>query len=83
MPVLGQGILPAAGAVASELTAVTRRALNGGLLMLTFGLGTLPTLLIMGMAAVKLKVALQNIWLRRASGLLVLGFGVLGLLRLI
>ena len=58
-------------------------AVSGGLLMLAFGLGTLPTLLTMGMAAVRLKTVLQNIWVRRASGLLVLGFGVLGLLRLI
>ncbi len=78
------GWLPC-GLVYSVLIAAiaTGSALNGGLLMLTFGLGTLPTLLIMGMAAVKLKVALQNIWVRRASGLLVLGFGVLGVLRLI
>jgi hypothetical protein len=78
------GWLPC-GLVYSVLIAAiaTGSALNGGLLMLTFGLGTLPTLLTMGMAAVKLKVALQNIWVRRASGLLVLGFGVLGVLRLI
>jgi len=61
----------------------TGKTLNGGLLMLAFGLGTLPTLLTMGMAAVKLKAILQNIWVRRASGLMVLGFGVVGLLRLI
>ena len=61
----------------------TGSAVSGELLMLAFGLGTLPTLLTMGMAAVRLKTVLQNIWVRRASGLLVLGFGVLGLLRLI
>jgi sulfite exporter TauE/SafE len=61
----------------------TGKTLNGGLLMLAFGLGTLPTLLTMGMAAVKLKAILQNIWVRRASGLMVFGFGVIGLLRLI
>ena len=78
------GWLPC-GLVYSVLIAAiaTRSAVSGGLLMLAFGLGTLPTLLTMGMAAVRLKTVLQNIWVRRASGLLVLGFGVLGLLRLI
>jgi sulfite exporter TauE/SafE len=61
----------------------TGSAMSGGLLMLAFGLGTLPTLVTMGMAAVRLKTVLQNIWVRRSSGLLVLGFGLLGLLRLI
>ena len=78
------GWLPC-GLVYSVLIAAiaTGSAVSGGLLMLAFGLGTLPTLLTMGMAAVRLKTVLQNIWVRRASGLLVLGFGVLGLLRLI
>jgi sulfite exporter TauE/SafE len=56
---------------------------QGGLLMLAFGLGTLPTLLAMGMAAVRLKALLQKLWVRRVSGLLVLGFGVIGLLHLV
>ena len=78
------GWLPC-GLVYSVLIAAiaTENAGSGGLLMLAFGLGTLPTLLTMGMAAVRLKTVLQNIWVRRASGLMVLGFGVVGLLRLI
>ena len=78
------GWLPC-GLVYSVLIAAiaTGNTLNGGLLMLAFGLGTLPTLLTMGMVAVKLKTVLQNIWLRRGSGLLVMGFGLFGLLRLI
>ncbi len=78
------GWLPC-GLVYSVLIAAiaTGNTLHGGLLMLAFGLGTLPTLVTMGMAAVKLKTLLQNIWVRRASGLLVLGFGALGLLRVI
>ena len=78
------GWLPC-GLVYSVLIAAiaTGSAVKGGLLMLAFGLGTLPTLLTMGIAAVRLKTVLQNIWVRRASGLLVLGFGILGLLRLI
>ena len=78
------GWLPC-GLVYSVLIAAiaTGNAVSGGLMMLAFGFGTLPTLLTMGMAAVRLKTVLQNIWVRRASGLLVLGFGVVGLLRLI
>jgi len=78
------GWLPC-GLVYSVLVAAlaTGSALQGGLLMLAFGLGTLPTLLAMGMTAVRLKALLQNIWVRRVSGLLVLGFGVIGLLRLL
>lgn len=77
------GWLPC-GLVYSVLVAAlaTGSALQGGQLMLAFGLGTLPTLLAMGMAAVQLKAFLQRLWVRRVSGLLVLGFGVMGLLRL-
>lgn len=78
------GWLPC-GLVYSVLVAAlaSGSALNGGLLMLAFGLGTLPTLLAMGMAAVRLKTFLQASWVRRGSGLLVLGFGLLGLYRLL
>ncbi len=78
------GWLPC-GLVYSVLVAAlaTGSAVRGGLLMLAFGLGTLPTLLTMGLAAVRLKAFLQRAWVRRFSGLLVLGFGVAGLLRLL
>jgi sulfite exporter TauE/SafE len=78
------GWLPC-GLVYSVLVAAlaTGSPLQGSLLMLAFGLGTLPTLLTMGMMAVKLKGWLQNLWVRRASGLLVLGFGLAGLARLL
>jgi len=78
------GWLPC-GLVYSVLVAAlaTGSGAQGGLLMLAFGLGTLPTLLAMGMAAVRLKGILQNRWVRRVSGLLVLGFGVVGLLRVL
>jgi sulfite exporter TauE/SafE len=55
---------------------------RGGALMLAFGLGTLPALLAMGMMAVQLRAKLQNRMIRRVSGLLVLSFGVYGLLQL-
>lgn len=77
------GWLPC-GLVYSVLVAAlaTGDAVHGGLLMLAFGCGTLPTLLAMGLAAVRIKQWLQNLWVRRVSGLLVLGFGVVGLLHL-
>ena len=55
---------------------------HGGELMLAFGLGTLPALLAMGMAAVRMRAVLQHVWVRRLSGLVVIGFGLLGLWRL-
>jgi sulfite exporter TauE/SafE len=77
------GWLPC-GLVYSVLVAALAadNAVQGGLLMLAFGLGTLPTLLAMGMAAVKLKKVLQQGWLRKLSGVTVTGFGLLGLFRL-
>ena len=56
-------------------------ALDGALVMGAFGLGTLPMLLAMGMAGAKLRQYLQQRAVRVACGLLVLGFGVLGLAR--
>lgn len=78
------GWLPC-GLVYSVLVAAiaTANPLQGGLLMLAFGLGTLPTLLAMGMAAVRLKSLLQNPWFRRLSGLAIAGFGLAGLLSLL
>ncbi|WP_041362410.1 sulfite exporter TauE/SafE family protein [Methylovorus sp. MP688] len=78
------GWLPC-GLVYSVLVAALAagNALQGGLLMLAFGLGTLPTLLAMGMAAVKLKKVLQQGWLRKLSGLAVILFGLFGLYRVL
>jgi sulfite exporter TauE/SafE len=56
-------------------------ALGGGTLMLVFGLGTLPNLLAMGYFARQLKEFMQNRMVRLAAGLLVGGFGILGLYR--
>lgn len=77
------GWLPC-GLVYSVLVAAVASGSSwqGGLLMLAFGLGTLPTLLAMGMTAVRLKHLLQNLWFRRLSGLLIAGFGLLALYRL-
>ena len=51
-------------------------AVQGALLMLAFGLGTLPTLLGMGMLAGLAARFTEQTWLRRLAGLLVLGFGL-------
>ena len=51
-------------------------ALNGGLLMLCFGLGTLPVLLAMGAFAATLAGFMRQPWVRQVVGALVIGFGV-------
>lgn len=53
----------------------TGSPVQGALLMLAFGLGTLPNLLGIGLLAGAAARYLEAIWLRRAAGLLVLGFG--------
>lgn len=54
---------------------------EGALLMLSFGIGTLPSLLAMGVFAAKVSRALRNLWVRRFAGALVIGFGLLTLAR--
>jgi sulfite exporter TauE/SafE len=51
-------------------------ALNGGLLMLCFGLGTLPALLAMGAFAATLAGFIRRPWVRQVAGALVIGFGI-------
>lgn len=51
-------------------------AIEGGLLMLSFGLGTLPTLLLMGVAATRLSAFVRHVWVRRVAGMLVMSFGL-------
>ena len=56
-------------------------ALEGGLLLLSFGLGTLPTLLAMGTVATALASFVHNPTVRATAGVLVilLGLGQIGL----
>lgn len=56
-------------------------ALGGASVMLAFGLGTLPMLAAMGLAGMRLRTLFQKRGLRLACGLLILGFGLLGLWR--
>lgn len=52
-------------------------ALQGAALMLAFGLGTLPNLFLMGVAAQQLNRWIRHPMVRRLAGLLVIGFGIL------
>lgn len=51
-------------------------ALQGGLLLLSFGLGTLPTLLAMGAAAATLAGFIRRPRVRTVAGMLVILFGI-------
>jgi len=74
------GFLPC-GMVYSVLATalVAGSAARGAGLMLAFGLGTLPNLLLAGMALQRLRESIRRYALRFISGLLVLGFGIFGL----
>nr|VFK59790.1 MAG: hypothetical protein BECKTUN1418F_GA0071002_11886 [Candidatus Kentron sp. TUN]VFK63203.1 MAG: hypothetical protein BECKTUN1418D_GA0071000_12026 [Candidatus Kentron sp. TUN]VFK68463.1 MAG: hypothetical protein BECKTUN1418E_GA0071001_11846 [Candidatus Kentron sp. TUN] len=52
---------------------------EGTLFMISFGLGTLPTLMGIGFAATTLRQFLQHTGVRRIAGLIVIGFGILTL----
>ena len=54
---------------------------EGAILMLAFGLGTLPNLLLMGTAASKLQQFIRNPIVKSLAGLLVTAFGVQALWR--
>jgi sulfite exporter TauE/SafE len=58
-------------------------AVSGALLMLAFGLGTLPNLLAMGWAAERLRALAANRTVKLIAGLIVAGLGVWGLVGLL
>lgn len=74
------GFLPC-GLVYSVLATalVTGSAERGAALMLAFGLGTLPNLLLAGMLLTRLRDVVRNQAVRMGAGLVVLAFGVFGL----
>lgn len=78
------GWLPC-GLVYSALTTAlaSGSAAAGALLMLAFGLGTLPNLLLAGLLLARFRRFAQARATRIAAGLLVLGFGVYGLLNVV
>lgn len=77
------GWLPC-GLVYSALTTALAAgsAGKGALLMLAFGLGTLPNLLLAGLLLARFRRFAQARVTRTISGLLVLGYGLYGLLNL-
>jgi sulfite exporter TauE/SafE len=76
------GWLPCGMVYSVLLTAMlTGSAASGALVMLAFGLGTLPMLLSLGMAGGALSRWSRRRPVRMGAGLLVLGFGLLGLAR--
>jgi len=74
------GFLPC-GLVYSVMTAslLTGSAGRGAGLMLAFGLGTLPNLLLAGLVLQRFRGLIRDRRARVVSGLLVLGFGLFGL----
>ncbi len=74
------GWLPCGLVYSALVTALTSgSALHGAGMMLAFGLGTLPNLLLAGLLAVRLKGYASKPAVRITAGLLVLGFGLWGL----
>lgn len=78
------GWLPC-GLVYSALTTALAAgsALQGALLMLAFGLGTLPNLLLAGLVFARFKRFAQAAATRFVAGLLVLGYGLYGLYNIV
>lgn len=56
-------------------------ALDGALVMLAFGVGTLPTLLAAGWTLSRTQRAFTQPWMRYAAALVVAGFAIAGLVR--
>ncbi len=77
------GLVPC-GMVYAVLSAalVSGSALNGALLMLVFGLGTLPNLMVLGMSGQWLARASRNRYVRVIAGGVIVLFGVMGLMHL-
>jgi len=73
------GWLPC-GLVYSALTSALAAgsAAQGALVMLAFGLGTLPNLLLAGLLLTRFRRFAQDRVVRVVSGLLVLGYGIMG-----
>ncbi len=61
------------------MALLTGSAERGALTLLAFGLGTLPNLMLAGLLLVRFRQVVQGRTLRLGAGLVVLGFGVWGL----
>lgn len=74
------GWLPCGLVYSGLTTALTMgSASSGALIMLAFGLGTLPNLLLAGLLAAQTRSFIRQIWVRRMAGGLIIGFGLYGL----
>jgi sulfite exporter TauE/SafE len=62
-------------------SAAAGSAGEGALMMLAFGLGTLPNLMAMGLFAARLAAWVRRLWVRRMAGAMVVGFGLVSLWR--
>lgn len=67
---------------ALALALVSGNAWHGAAVMLAFGLGTLPNLLLAGLAAQRLRPALRLRWVRSLAGALIVALGIVGLVRI-
>lgn len=76
------GWLPCGMVYSVLLTAMlSGSAASGAAIMLAFGLGTLPMLIGLGLLGARIRAGVRRHGVRVACGLLVLGFGALGLVR--
>ncbi len=64
---------------ALSFSIVSGSATQGGMIMLAFGLGTLPSLLLMASLSTQLTRFVQKPMIRKASGLMIIGLGVAAL----
>jgi hypothetical protein len=64
------------------LALVSGNSWRGAAVMLAFGLGTLPNLLVAGLAAQRIRPALRLPWIRSLAGVLVITLGIVGLVRI-
>ncbi|MCL2872157.1 MAG: sulfite exporter TauE/SafE family protein [Betaproteobacteria bacterium] len=66
------GFIPCGMVYSALVTSLsTGGALEGGAAMLAFGLGTLPAMTIVGIAAVGVSHWLKNIWVKRIAGIII------------
>jgi hypothetical protein len=78
------GWMPCGLVYSASLSALaTGQLIGGAVVMLAFGLGTLPNLLAMGVFAARLKSLLQKRPVRLTAGLAVIGVGVFRLIQLL
>jgi len=64
------------------LALASGSAAGGALVMLAFGLGTLPNLLAAGLAAQRIGVWRRTPWIRTVAGCIVIALGIAGLARI-